>query len=240
MTRFFVDSTNISDGFVQLSNDDMEHIRVLRIRSSELFIVCDSAGNDYICKLTAQGSDIADVVEIRPSVGEPSIACSIYIALAKSDKMEFVVQKSVELGAVEIILFPSARSVAVPKDITKRTTRLERIALEAAKQSGRGIVPIVFPMESFQSAMDRASKSEISLFLYENEKKIHLKEALELHSEASVYSIVSGPEGGFEPAEVEYANLLGLLSVSLGPRILRCETAPIVALSAVMYQSENL
>ena len=223
-----------------MSPEDMEHVKVLRLRPNELFVVCDGTGFDYVCRLEDPSSNVAVITDTLPSLGEPSVSCSVYIAYAKGDKMEYAVQKSVELGAREIVLYPSARSISIPKDLEKRTARLQRIALEAAKQSGRGLVPAVTVADSFNKAIEDAANSAIPLFLYENEKKTDLRQALEMRIDALSVSIVAGPEGGFEASEADFARSLGMISVSLGPRILRCETAPIAALAAVMYHTGNL
>jgi len=258
MVRFFAAPPDISGGAIQLSADDAVHIRSLRLRPSELFVVCDGEGSDYICRLGESGSAVAEIVEKRPSEGEPSIACSVYIALAKGDRLDYAVQKSVELGANEIILFPSARCVAIPGDVSNKTARLRRIALETAKQCGRGRVPNVEALGSLAEAIGRAAGAGLALFLYECEVKLSLKQALEgydalsqiadpnpadavreSHSRVTV-SIMTGPEGGFEPFEAELAKAAGMLTVTLGSRILRCETAPAAALAALMFHTGNL
>ena len=209
----------------------------------------------------------AEILETYPSRAEPSISCSVYIAYSQGDRLDYSVQKSVELGTREIILFPAKRCEHIPGDILKKTARLQKIALEAAKQSGRGIVPSVTPVESYEEAIGRAAHAELPLFLYECEEKLHLKQALTQYEgfssggergdtanqqrnravernvfgdSISVVSIVIGPEGGFEPSEAETAKTAGMTTVTLGPRILRCETAPAAALAAIMYHTDNL
>ena len=245
MVRFFVERKDIIDGAVQISGEDLEHIRVVRLRPDELFAVCDGEGNDYICRLGAhglagRGEGVAEIVETRPSKGEPTIGCSVYVAYAKGDRLEYAVQKSVELGAREIVLFPSERCVSIPSDMTKKIVRFQRIATEAAKQSGRGYIPRVIPLNSFRHAIEEAAQFRLSLFLYECEEKLHLKQALDQSMDTKTVSIVTGPEGGFEPHEAEFAKSAGMTTVTLGPRILRCETAPIAALTAVMYHTGNM
>jgi len=165
------------------------------------------------------------------------------------------VQKSVELGAFEIVLFPSERCVSVPGDISKKTARLRRISLETAKQCGRGRVPEVTAAGSFGSAVLKAAAADLPLFFYECEENRRLKGVLDAKQGNGPFisrcdtidpfpcftvSIVTGPEGGFEPCEAEYAQSAGMLNVSLGPRILRCETAPVAALAAIMFHTGNL
>ena len=244
LIRFFAAPSDISDGVILLSAGDAEHIRALRLRPSELFTVCDGGGSDYICRLGERaGGSVAEIVEARASAGEPNIACSVYIALAKGDRLEYAVQKSVELGAFEIVLFPSERCVSVPGDISKKTARLRRISLETAKQCGRGRVPEVTAAGSFGSAVLKAAAADLPLFFYECEENRRLKDVLDVKQgdgPCFTVSIVTGPEGGFEPCEAEHAQSAGMLNVSLGPRILRCETAPAAALAAIMFHTGNL
>ena len=252
MVRFFAEPSAISGDIVQLTPEDAAHIRSLRLRPSELFVVCDGAGSDHLCRLSERGETTsAEIVETKPSQGEPSIICSVYIALAKGDRLDYAVQKSVELGAHEICLFPSDRCVSVPGDMAKKTARLQRIALETAKQSGRGRAPGVTALDKFGTAIEKAACAELPLFFYECEERLHLKEALsrgaqnggKRHDKTGTIreiSIVTGPEGGFEPHEAQFARSAGMFAVSLGPRILRCETAPVAALAAVMFCTGNL
>jgi len=253
-----------------LSAEDTAHMRSLRMRPTELFVVCDGAGSDHICRLARRdGGTSAEIVETRPSVGEPTIACSVFIAYAKGDRLDYAVQKSVELGACEVVLFPSERCVSVPVDLVKKAARFQRIALETAKQSGRGRVPGVTATRSFAAAVKLAARAGLPLFLYEDEATLHLKQALEDGSERLAFSVMSGPEGaeraesteaedsrhdaapntvsvmsgpegGFVAKEAELARSAGMRIVTLGPRILRCETAPVAALAAVMYHTCNL
>ena len=240
MIRFFAEPQDIANGAIQLNTEDAEHIRALRLRPAERFIVCDSAGTDYICHLGVRGSNTAVIDETTLSLGEPSVMCKVYIALAKGDRLEYAVQKSVELGAGEILLFPSERCVSAPGDMSKKTARLQRIALETAKQCGRGRIPEVTAICSFESAIELATCAALPLFINEREEKRHLKQVLESNVNVQTVSIVTGPEGGFESHEAEFAQSSGMVSVTLGPRILRCETAPVAVLAALMFHTGNL
>ncbi|MCL2365899.1 MAG: 16S rRNA (uracil(1498)-N(3))-methyltransferase [Oscillospiraceae bacterium] len=253
MIRFFAESSAISGDLIYLTADDFSHIRSLRLRPDERFIVCDGEGTDYICTLSkVEGhalsgqESIAKIIKACPSKGEPNVKCSVFIGLAKGDRMDYAVQKSVELGAHEIKLFPSNRCIAIPKDADKKTIRLQKIATETAKQCGRGIIPQVTILDSFDSAIRQASQAKLPLFFYECEEKQDLKGALGQlleHSSPDTphsISILTGPEGGFEPHEVNLAISKGMLVATLGPRILRCETAPAAALAALMFHTGNL
>ena len=229
MHRFFTAPSDIHGDTIRLSDEDFAHIRVLRLRPGELFAVCDGAGTDYICRLDDGGRG-AEIVERRVSCGESVTQCRVFLARSKS--LEFAVQKSVELGAHSFVVFPSERSG--PGAI--KIARLQKIALEAAKQSGRGIVPCVTAVDSFECAVAQAVDCDIPLFFHELEKT-SLKQVL-TSRESGTVSIMTGPEGGFTPGEAELAIAAGMTAVMLGPRVLRCETAPAAALAAVMYHTE--
>ena len=237
MHRFFISPQDCRPGLVRLSDEDLAHIRAIRLRPGETFIVCDGAGTDYICRLGPSRGE-PEIVDSRPSRGEPDVECRIFLALSKGDRMDAAVQKSVELGAASIVLFPSERSL--PADASKKTARLQRIALEAAKQSGRGRIPEVTAAPSFLAAVGEAAKTQLPLFFYELEQSFRLRQALEEREDAKTISIFTGPEGGFTPDEAQSAQAAGMFSVTLGTRILRCETAPVAALAAIMYHTGNL
>jgi len=248
MIRFFTKPQNISGNTIKLSRDDCEHIRSLRLRPDELFIVCDECSNDYLCKLSPSSNGqsynsqgVAQIIDKQDSRGEPSVKCTVYMAYSKGDRLDYAVQKSVELGAHDIVLFESKRCVAVPSNIPKKIERLQRISLETAKQSGRGIVPVVSDGGRFKDILNDTEGQIPCVLFYEDENNLHLKTVLEqLPPEISTFSIITGPEGGFEASEIELAKTKGIPVVSLGTRILRSETAPVVALSAIMYHTGNL
>ncbi|MBR5381677.1 MAG: 16S rRNA (uracil(1498)-N(3))-methyltransferase [Oscillospiraceae bacterium] len=244
MPRFFIAASNIFGGIAYINSRDAEHIRALRIRQGETFTVCDGSGNDYSCVLTKINDDGAEaqILEKTTSDGEASVYCTVFAAFSKGDRMETAVQKCVELGAAHIVLFPSARCVSRPdeKSLVKKTARLQLIAEEAAKQSGRGLIPSVTSVGSFEAAVKLAAAADLPIFCYEDERELPIRKAIESRPDAKTVSIVTGPEGGFEPAEAQYAAQAGMLSVTMGPRILRCETAPICALAAVMLLTDNL
>ena len=163
------------------------------------------------------------------------------MAYAKADKLEHVIQKATELGATEIVAFPSSRCVSRPdeKSLAKKLERWQKIAASAAEQSGRGRIPSVLTVNSYREAVERAARSELPLFPYENERTVSLRAAIgpaQFHTAA----IMTGPEGGFSEDEVQLAEEAGMKICSLGPRILRCETAPLCALSAVLYAAGAL
>ena len=198
----------------------------------------------YIFGVAMLGGNVAAgqislvVHEAAPAQSEAGVECAIYMAFAKADKFEHVIQKATELGAGEIVAFPSSRCVARldEKTLAKKLERWQKIAASAAEQSGRGRIPQVRAVRSFREAVLEAAERELALFPYENEKTQSLRACLSAGGYQSV-SIMTGPEGGFSEEEVAFAGQNGMKICSLGPRILRCETAPLCALSAVMYQA---
>ena len=244
MARFFVAATNIFGGVACLGAKEAAHLRALRIRRGEHFTVCDGQGTDYICRLRHihdEGAE-AEIVSAEHSRGEPSVDVTVFAAFSKGDKLETTVQKSVELGASSIVVFPAARCVSRPSaaSMITKTARLQKISEEAAKQSHRGKVPGVTVSPSFEHAVKAAAACDLALFLYENEKEGDIRSILRSKTGIRTVAIMAGPEGGFEPHEADLAERHGMRKTGLGPRILRCETAPLAALAAVMYETDNL
>lgn len=238
MTRFFVSSEEMQGDFLVLTGENADHAKVLRLKNGENVLICDGSGNECICTVSdVSPGQISLVVQKRQeSQSEPRVKASIYMAFPKSDKLEHVIQKATELGAFEIVAFPSARCVSRPDDksLRKKQERWQKIAASAAEQSGRGLVPQVIVLNSYQEALKRAGESDLSILFYENEKATTLKMAIE-EKYFETISLLTGPEGGLEPREVEMAKDADFQICTLGSRILRCETAPLCALSAVMY-----
>ena len=196
----------------------------------------------YVCRLTSirDKECEAEVCELIGRVGEPPYSVTVYQGLPKGDKLEVVIQKAVELGCDRIIPFESSRCIKRPKaeKAEKQTARLQRIAEEAAKQCGRAKIPAVSSPVSYRQMLLEAKKSSLSLFCYENEDGLSIKDALVKADNPKSISVIVGAEGGFSPEEAAEATEAGCLSVSLGNRILRCETAPLFALTAICYQLE--
>lgn len=241
MPRFFI-SEQPENGLLALHGEDAHHAgRVLRLRPGEAVTLCDGAGTDYDCVIeTVEKEAVACRVQCsHPAETEPRQRFTLCMALPKGDKMDFIVQKAVELGVHEIIPYVSKNCVSRPDKTEKKVDRWRRIALEAAKQCGRGCLPQVEAVVTVEQAVERAAQCETALFFYENERETGLHDALS-GGVGETVSLMIGPEGGFAPEEVEMAAQAGLRSVSLGTRILRCETAPIAALAAVLYAGGNM
>ena len=240
MARFFVEADQMLGDMITLTGENAQHAKVLRLKAGEQILTCDGEGMECLCEVIAMGSGTVElsVLERRQATSEAAVSVSIYMGFPKSDKLEHVIQKATELGAAEIIAFPGARSVSKPdeKSLKKKLERWQKIAASAAEQSGRGRIPQVLVLDSYASALERAAKADKALLFYENERATTLRMALEAGSFKTV-SLMTGPEGGLEEKEVQQASDAGLHVCTLGKRILRCETAPLCALSAVMYDA---
>ena len=237
MTRFFVDSHTLGLEQVALAGENAAHAKVLRLKSGEQVLLCDGQGMEALCQVeSTQPEYILSVLERRQALSEPGVKVRVYMALPKAEKLEHVIQKATELGAEQIVTFPTARCVSRPdeKSLKKKLERWQKIAASAAEQSGRGVIPEVRVLPSYQKALEEASHADMPILLYENEHATTLRMALESKAYHTV-SLISGPEGGFEEKEVAQAQAMGIRVCTLGRRILRCETAPLCALSAVMY-----
>lgn len=244
MPRFFISPEEIADGKITLSGEDAKHIIYsLRTKPGEKFTLCDGLGKDYMCEFESADSSTAffKILETRVGSTEPDIDVSLYMALVKSDKFEFIVQKCTELGVKRIIPVLTERCISRPdgKSDRKKIERRQKIAREAAMQSGRGIIPEICETISFDEALSDMKDDEMCFMCYENERKTSLNSLLSDKIPKSI-SFMVGPEGGFSENEASKASAAGITSVTLGPRILRAETAPLCALSALMYGSGNL
>ena len=240
MPRFFVEGP--VGGEYLLSGEAGRHgARVLRLRPGEGVTLCDGGGRDYPCTVRENTGDalLLDVGEGVPSRGEPRTRITVCQCLPKGDKLETVVQKAVELGAHEI--WPVESRYCVAKwdrgSREKKLQRLRKIALEAAMQSGRGIVPRVLEPAGLEAALKAAREEGDILFLYEK-ARTGLRACLE--GVGSRVFLFVGPEGGFSQEEAAMAEGLGARTASLGPRILRTETAPIAALAAILYEKGEM
>ena len=243
MPRFFANANDISDGSITLRDGDAFHIaRSLRMAVGDALTVCDGEGKEYSVRLTRIRDEECEceILSVNESSTEPDTEITLYVAYPKADKLETVIQKAVELGAARIVPFESSRCIKRPKaeKIDKLMARLSRIAEEAAKQCGRAKLPTVSAPISYGAAIKDAAKKDLPLFCYEGECPMTIKDALKKATRPKTVSVVVGAEGGFSPDEADEATKAGLLSVTLGPRILRCETAPLYALASLSYELE--
>ena len=238
MVRFFVSAEDLKKEEVSLTGENAQHAKVLRLKPGEMVLLCDGDGHEGVCEVVSTEGWLLRMINRQASRSEAAVKVSVYMALPQADKLEHVIQKATELGAYEIVTFPSARCVSRPdeKSLNKKLERWQKIAASAAEQSGRGRIPKVIVLNSFSEALARAAQADKALMFYEHEEALTLKMALSTGSFGTV-SLLTGPEGGLEEAEVTQAREVGLQVCTLGKRILRCETAPLCALSAVMYQA---
>ena len=231
MQRFFVEPAAIGASFVTIKDAALLHQMnaVLRMKTGSRFVALDGKGVEYECAIEIMKKDEARaaIIEKRENASEPALHVTLYQAMpTKIELFEFVLQKCTEIGVSEFVPMITERTER--KDITKQE-RLARIVREAAEQSGRGIIPSVRGIVDFDAAL-----REKSIILHEHgDFPLLSKIAPELKNQKSL-RIFIGPEGGFTEGEIERAKLAGALVASLGPRILRTETAAVAAASLVL------
>lgn len=240
MPKFF--SENINDNIITIDSEDVSHIkRVLRLKVGDEVLLCDGKGYDY----NAVISDILDneikcrIIEKHASETEPNIKVTLYQGLPKASKMDYIIQKNTELGIIRIVPCMLNRCVVKlenKKAEEKKTQRWRKIAEEAAKQSGRGTIPEISMPVSLSEAIDMLRNEDLAIALYECEENKALKKILTSSKDAKSIGFIIGPEGGFDPAEIEKIHEAGIPSVGLGKRILRTETAGEAVLSMIMYE----
>lgn len=246
MDRFFTPKSNINleQNTCVIEGEDVKHIsRVLRCRENDKLEVCDMDNNEYICEIKEINKDniLLDIIEKVNIKRESNLKVKLYQGMPKGTKMELILQKLTEIGVDEIVLVQTKRSVTKidNKKEDKKIERWERIIYEAAKQSKRAKIPKLTGVLTFKEALADMQNNDLNLCPYENERTISIKEAIK-DSSANTIGIFVGPEGGFEEEEVEKIQEIDGKVVSLGPRILRTETASIVASSIVLYELSDL
>jgi 16S rRNA (uracil1498-N3)-methyltransferase len=243
MFNFFADESARQGGYFYISGSDYNHIRnVLRMKEGEEFLV-SSGGISSLCRLDRFNGDsaVAEIIEENYQSTDLPIEIYLFQGLPKSDKMELIIQKAVELGVHAIIPTQMQRCVVKLDDKKKKskTQRWQAIAESAAKQSKRSAVPEVYDCVSYNEALDMAKDLDVLMVPYECKDGMgSTRMALSQIKEGSKVGIIIGPEGGFEENEVEKAMAIGGESISLGKRILRTETAAITAVGMVMLYSE--
>ena len=240
--RIFADGGLEPRGEYIVTGEDFRHIAYsLRMRCGEKVTVCDTGGVEYGGELTSIGRESAVVIlgEGRPCEGEPRVDIALYVALPKRDKLEFVIQKAVELGVCSITPVVSARSLVKygGADAEAKLESWQKISAEAAKHSDRGKIPRVCAPVPFGEALEQGASAELCLFCHEGEGTVRLSEALR---QAATVAAFTGPEGGFTEVEKACAEAAGYAAVSLGKRILRCETAPLCLISALLYAFKEI
>lgn len=236
MHRFFTEQ--ITDRWATITGEDVRHIgRVLRLTRGDRVQLCDGRGQDYDAVI-AEVTDEAVTLSVGapyPSATEPTSRVTLFQCLPKVGKMETIVQKCTELGAAAIVPVVSARCVALPGgNYDNKRVRYQRVAMEAAKQSRRGVIPEFGSLQT----LDRLDPKAFDLFLmaYEDETETGLKQLFSEKDPPGRMGLLIGPEGGFTPEEAALLREKGARTVSLGPRILRTETAGMAMLAMVLFQ----
>ena len=236
MHRFFVLPHFISGDEVEIVGKQVHQIReVLRLRNGDKIIVLDNTGKEYTVRLVdvTRQKVIGEITSQSYCPNEPSLDVTVYQALLKGSKLDFVLQKCTEIGVTRFVPIICERCVAA-KPSTSRFERWRNIILEAAEQSGRGKIPELGSILDFKQACENANG--FSLIPWESEKTIGIKAILNNIETVNRINVFIGPEGGFTSSEVEFAQSKGIPAVSLGKRIMRAETAAIVAITAVLYE----
>lgn len=252
MPRFFVDPADVRDGTVTLTGENAHHAAYsLRLAPGDRILVCDQQ-TAYLCEMVAFDSETATarILSSSPIDTEPPFLARLYQALPKGDKLDTVIQKAVECGVCEVTPFESSRCIvrAKPEAEARKTERRARIAEEAAKQCGRGIIPTVYPTVTYAAALEAASTADLVLFCYEGNDVTPLPalieqarpklDAVTAGGRTPEIAIFVGSEGGFSPDEAAAAKARGCAMTGLGKRILRTETASGFVLSCLIYALE--
>ena len=246
MTRLFMEQVEAGDSVITLGPDDSHYIsQVLRMRQKEQLVVVLKDRVEALCevdKLTKNEVTLK-VLKTAPNTSEPSFDITLYQSVSKGERMELTIQKCVELGVTKIVPVFSSRCVVRPDEPRKqqsKTLRWQKIALEAARQSGRGVVPVIADPVVFEQAVKDACSADVVLFPWEEEHGVTLKEALSGKTKESIKEIAVfiGPEGGYDESEAELSRNSGAVTVTIGKRILRTETAGAAVLAMLLYNYE--
>jgi 16S rRNA (uracil1498-N3)-methyltransferase len=237
--RFFITPEQVREPYITVMGDDLRHIRtVLRKQPGDLLTLLDGLGREYTVRITAIGkeevvTEIVDRRERHPS--GPDIVLGQ--GIAKADKMDWIVQKTTELGVASIVPLVTERTIVKVKDEEKRVGRWQKICREAAMQSGRPDIPLIGPLLTFPDFIMTLDPGPLTLFLFPwEEGRQPIKEVLRGKQGVEKVVVLIGPEGGFSQAEADLAKKKGFHLVSLGPNILRTETAAVAVISMIGYE----
>lgn len=242
MPKFFVTGDKITENSIIIDTSDAAHIsRVLRLSEGDSITVCDGMGTDYeaVIEKTEEKSIICSVKSRYPSCTEPNIEVTLFQGLPKASKMEYIIQKTTELGIAKIVPVKLARCVVridSEKDAKKKTDRWRKISEAAAKQSGRGIVPEIGDIVTLDEVLKQRGEYDLFFVPYECEEQKTLREILLSKENVKKVGFIIGPEGGFDLNEAEKIRKSGISTVTLGKRILRTETAGEAVTAMTMYE----
>jgi len=240
MARFFIPQPRIEKGMLKIEGSEVRHIRrALRLKAGDGIVVFDGSGKEYEGTIF-EGGPSSVLIEIQNIISvkrESPLEITLAQSLLKGEKMDYLIQKATELGVKEIIPFFSSRSVPLldKSKRLKRYHRWERIAVEASKQCGRGVIPRIEPLQDYFEMLQAPSPDSLRLILWEKEGA-RLKEVLRVSEEKTKIFFVVGPEGGVSNEEVEHAKRAEFIAVNLGKRILRSETASLCLLGILQYE----
>lgn len=242
MPKFFVNSNEISGDNISISGENMHHlINVLRCKKGDEVTVSDSSGFDYtsVIEEISKENVILKITDKMKSAAEPLVKISLFQGLPKGDKLSLIVEKCVEAGVFDITPVNMVRCVSklTPKDFSKKKERFEKIAMSAAKQSGRGIIPEVCDLISLKEFLEKSKDFDLVIFPYEEAKGYTLKNAVKGFTGERI-AVIIGPEGGFSAEEVKLIESYGIKPVTLGNRILRTETAGLSVVFNILYELE--
>lgn len=245
MHKFFVQEGNIEKPYVYINGDDVSHIsKVLRLKKNDSIQVCNCSGIEYICSIMQieKGRITCIINSEFENNTEPDVHVTLFQGLPKAAKMDYIIQKCVEAGIYKIQPVITNRVVLdlEGKDLKGKMERWNRISLEAAKQSNRGIVPLVLKPVAFDTALDTAGTMDLSIIPYEDEETTDIKDVFKKHAGIKNAGIFIGPEGGFDKEEIEKCRERNIIPVTLGPRILRTETAGLVTSVLILYETDNM
>lgn len=245
MRRFFVPIKQIDEQQAVIMGHDVNHIKnVLRMNVGDAVALCDGFGDDYeaTIKSIEQDKIVLSINNKKRNEAEPNTAVSLYQAMPKADKMELIIQKTVELGVHAIVPVFSERCIVKKGDdkkAEKKQVRWQKISESAAKQSGRGVIPEIKPYETFKQAILNCA-ADHKLILWETEDQNSIKKALQTIQQGDSIAVFIGPEGGLTQTEVAMAKEHGWQSVTIGKRILRTETAGLAAITAIMFELDEM
>ena len=244
MHRFFLPAQLFTAESVHFPEDVARQVRsVLRLRPGQRVTGLDNQGNSYTLELVEVGQQVrAAVIDRAPARGEPAVRLTLFLGLTQREKFELVLQKAVELGAASVVPVITSRSlVQDARDVEKKAERWQRIAQEAAEQSGRGRIPALgAPVRFSQAVQEAQAGHDLALIPWEGEFSRGLRAALRAQPAPGSVAVFIGPEGGFSTEEIEQASAVGLQPVTLGPRILRMETAALAVITLILYELGEL
>jgi len=238
MKRFFVPSPQINGDITTICGRDVNHIKnVLRMKTGDKIVIFDDSGNEYNTEIVeiSKNEIKIETKNKHSNKSEPDVKVTIAQGLPKNPKMDLIIQKCTELGAVRIIPVQCERSVV---KLDKSKGRWNKIAQSASQQSGRQLIPEICSPALFDDVCESRDKYDLKLILWEEEKENKFKDVLSNKPKAESIIVLIGPEGGFSIEEAALAKKKGFIPVTLGPRILRTETAGLAALSIIMYEFE--